>query len=88
MNSAWTDLVVQCRKCNIAYDITVGTEDLQAWRAGSLIQNCFPYLDIPTRELLISNTCNNCWIKIFGSGKASKGQFNRHRKKQVDDYVI
>ena len=83
-----TELSVQCRKCNSTEYILVGTSDLIAWRAGMLIQYAFPYLDIPTRELLISNTCNKCWIKIFGSGKASEAQLNRHRKKQADDYVI
>lgn len=70
------------------YKIEVALESLIKWRNGALVQDCFPYLDTSTRELLISNTCDKCWAKTFGSGKASQAQINRHRKKQADDYVI
>ena len=32
---------------------------------GEFAQDCFPYLTAGQRELMISNTCDDCWNKFF-----------------------
>lgn len=56
---------ITCRKCKDNYSITANYSDLQAWRAGALIQDALPYLSIDERELLISQTCNECFYEMF-----------------------
>lgn len=47
--------------------ITVKAEDLNKYRQGSCIQDCFPYLSKGDREFLISGTSDEGWQKMFGS---------------------
>jgi hypothetical protein len=47
----------------------VEPDDYFAWKDGKLIQEAFPYLSAGQRELLISNTCEKCWEKLFGDGE-------------------
>ena len=43
-------------------------EKYTSWKDGSeYIQDIMPELSADDRELLISNTCGNCWIEIFGT---------------------
>lgn len=58
-------LHVLCRKCQNRFPITANQEDLMAWKAGRLIQDVLPYLNEDERELLISNTCQSCFNKMF-----------------------
>lgn len=60
-------LDVQCMHCHKWYDIEVDKEDFNSWENGTyLIQDALPYLTKGERELLISNTCDSCWDKMFG----------------------
>ena len=57
---------VCCRHCNIYYRIVYNREDMMKWLSGSShIQDALPYLTNGERELLLSNTCNNCFNKMF-----------------------
>lgn len=58
---------VKCCMCDRVFTIQVKLEDYNAWLAGKYTQDAFPYLSVGERELLISNTCNNCFDSIFYS---------------------
>ena len=54
-----------CPLCKKENSVTVEKRDYERWRAGTLIQNAFPYLKPDEREILKSGICNSCWGKIF-----------------------
>lgn len=56
---------VPCRQCKQLRVFNVNTEGLKRWIQGELIQRVLPELSPSQRELLISNTCNDCWQKMF-----------------------
>jgi hypothetical protein len=37
-----------------------------AWQSGEYIQDALPMLNAGEREMLISQTCNDCWADLFG----------------------
>lgn len=47
--------------------VTVKAEDLNKYRRGSYVQDCFPYLTAGEREFLISGTSDEGWKILFGS---------------------
>lgn len=58
---------VQCVYCSKTYDIDVAEKDYKEWKNGEgYIQDLLPYLTAAQRELLISNTCDECWGGLFG----------------------
>jgi len=58
---------VQCKYCNITYQILANRGDINEWMQGSgYIQDVLAYLSPAERELLISGTCDNCWKNMFG----------------------
>lgn len=58
---------VQCKHCHATYQILVNKGDVQEWMQGSgYIQDVLHYLSPAERELLISQTCDNCWKNMFG----------------------
>ena len=57
--------IIFCRDCGKEFRIHVFSDDLAKWRNGMSIQNAMPYLDAATRELFISQTCGDCWDKMF-----------------------
>lgn len=59
-------LICECRLCQQQSIIEVREPDFEAWKAGKLIQDAFPYLSRPDRELMISRTCVRCWEEMFG----------------------
>jgi len=59
-------LVVKCINCEQTHYINVDHEDFLDWNIrGKLIQNCFPYLTVDDRELLISKVCGTCFDSMF-----------------------
>jgi pyruvoyl-dependent arginine decarboxylase (PvlArgDC) len=60
-----SDYLVVCRKCEVEYHILANEEGMKKWKAGRLIQNVLPDLSANERELFISQTCGNCWDKIY-----------------------
>lgn len=57
---------VPCRLCGAQIDIYAYEKDINNWQAGKeYIQNCLAYLTAGERELLLSNTCDECWKKLF-----------------------
>jgi len=57
---------IECHICNRWYNILVNTEDLLDWTSGSLpIQSALSYLSANEREMLLSQTCGDCFDKLF-----------------------
>ena len=60
---------VTCVQCGSVTNILVDIDDYIEWMSGSsgrYIQDIFSDLSAAERELLISQTCNNCWTKMYG----------------------
>ena len=61
---------IQCKHCGIVYQLIADREDIVSWMAGEgYIQDILHYLSASERELLISETCDNCWKAMFGSNE-------------------
>ena len=55
-----------CLQCGKSEVITVWEDDYKRWQNGALIQDAFPNMLPPMRELLQSGTHPQCWLEIFG----------------------
>lgn len=60
-----TSLTIACRMCGEPQTIWFDIADWNEWRAGAYIQDAMPYLTAAEREMLISQTCDNCWNNLF-----------------------
>jgi hypothetical protein len=58
-------MTVKCTGCNQDFEIPVTDQQLYAWKSGILIQKAMPGLNDDQRELLISQTCIECWDNLF-----------------------
>lgn len=56
----------RCPMCGKVSSVSVNETDVNKYMNGGLVQNCFPYLNIVEREILISGTCKECQEFIFG----------------------
>lgn len=57
---------VWCKHCGAEYSIILDERDFDAWQNGdAYIQEALHYLTPAERELLISETCNECWEKFY-----------------------
>jgi hypothetical protein len=60
-------IFVQCEGCHNVFPVTVNRDDYIDWKSGEgFIQDIMGYLSAGDRELLISNTCSECFDKMFG----------------------
>ena len=61
------EIRVTCVHCKREFVLKVRVEDYLLYDMPNRphIQDIFPYLTPAERELLISNTCNECWQKMF-----------------------
>lgn len=57
-------LSITCSRCRIGTVVRFYHRDLKNWVRGELIQNAFPYLSVDDRELMISQTCPQCYAEI------------------------
>ena len=61
-------MLIRCRYCREPYLIPITEQEYLNWiKKGTFVQDEFPKLDSNERELLISQTCGNCWNKIFNT---------------------
>lgn len=58
-------LKVKCQYCGKIVSIEVNPDELKRWKSGELIQRAMPSLNASQRELLLSNTCNDCWNRLM-----------------------
>ena len=56
-----------CMLCGKESTRHVDAAAFRAWRGGMLIQQAFPDMSDPERELLKSGTHPKCWDQMFGS---------------------
>ena len=56
-----------CRHCDAVHELTVNVEGFVSWQSGKYIQDALPELSADERELLISNTCDECWQQLWPS---------------------
>jgi len=57
---------IVCGSCKQEYNIVADRNDMEAWLSGDkLIQDALGYLSGAERELLLTQTCNNCYQKMF-----------------------
>jgi hypothetical protein len=62
----------ECVGCRHLYAMKVERADYERLTGTTeFIQDLFPYLAPPMRELLISRTCPKCWRQIFGAQDTS-----------------
>jgi hypothetical protein len=59
-------LDAQCWQCGQTFTVMVNNEDMVDWLSGSgPIEQILHYLTAGERELLISNTCGQCFDNLF-----------------------
>lgn len=56
---------VRCWMCKKTHGVTAPEEQFKAWETGELAQRAFVGMSQSDRELLISQTCNNCFDLLF-----------------------
>ena len=66
LNKDTMEVMATCRFCGTTHTITVGINDYFNWQEVTHAQDAMPYLTPAERELLISNTCQTCWDRMFG----------------------
>jgi hypothetical protein len=54
-----------CRMCGKLVIIMVDMKDIKKWKNGQSIQNAMHYLTAAEREMIISETCDDCFNKLF-----------------------
>jgi hypothetical protein len=70
--STIVDPHVKCGGCRQLYSLRVERADYdRLLNRTECIQEIFPYLAPPMRELLISGTCPKCWKRMFGAEDTS-----------------
>lgn len=58
---------IKCTHCKKDYTVKADAKNYILWKNGTaFIQDLLPELTAGERELLISNTCDACWLEIFG----------------------
>lgn len=58
-------LHITCLKCKTVYDISVTSEQIDAWEDGLLTEYAMPHLSPAERELFVTRICGNCSDKRF-----------------------
>lgn len=64
-----------CHSCGKEVSVAVDPVDLERWRGGSYVQDCFPYLGAAEREFLISGICGACWDEMFPPETEDDGDY-------------
>ena len=66
MNLPVTTVRLLCRICSQQQEVIAPVAGLMAWEEGAFIQDAMPELSAGDREMLISQTCDDCWRMMFG----------------------
>ena len=61
-----TTYTANCPLCGAIQEIAINHADYEAWQAGTLAQEAFPYLTSEQREALQTGICTPCWDRSFG----------------------
>ena len=58
---------IRCQWCNQEHDIPINIKHYETWMAGEgYIQEVASYLKPWEREMIISQTCDDCWKRMYG----------------------
>ena len=69
-------MLIHCRHCGEPYLIPITEQEYLNWiKKGTFVQDEFPKLNPNERELLISQTCGNCWNKIFNTDEVQSNEW-------------
>ena len=61
-------LIVTCISCKKDFNLFINQKDFNDYKTGEFfIQDILHYLNKDDRELIISQTCTDCWNEIFKS---------------------
>ena len=61
-------MIITCKYCKTEHDIPIKPEDYEKWQESrGYIQDVADYLEAWQREMLISQTCDDCWKRMFGT---------------------
>ena len=67
MDNPYQTKTIACQHCNEVQTISAPAVNFLAWESGqAYIQDALPMLTSSEREMLISQTCDDCWIEFFG----------------------
>jgi hypothetical protein len=56
----------QCNHCKVIHDQYITMTEWKLWQEdGNYIQDVFPHLDAPQREMLLTGTHPECWKLMF-----------------------
>lgn len=67
---------VRCRECGEYKTLEVDSWAYYEWKERQILaQDAFPHLDADDRELLISNTCGQCWNNLFNEEEPDPVEF-------------
>jgi hypothetical protein len=88
------EVMVTCRFCGATHTMTVGIDEYFEWLGERKhIQAAMPYLTPAERELLISQTCQDCWDKMFGQDEeeevfvSDEDGFITLSELDIDDFI-
>ena len=56
---------LMCTMCRFHKILALPTQAVQVWESGATVQEAFPWLSAPTREMMISGTHPECWNLLF-----------------------
>ncbi len=56
---------ITCKNCGAEHNIMINPEDMIRWESGEYIQDVMAYLSSAEREMLISQTCDDCWKSMY-----------------------
>ncbi len=55
----------RCLHCGETSTLTLPRQGYEAWQGHALLQEAFPNMEAPIREMLISGTHPECWEELF-----------------------
>lgn len=58
-------MTIKCRTCQKEESVPITADQFLAWRNGQVIQRAAPNLTPAQREMVISQTCDECWHRMF-----------------------
>ncbi len=60
---------IACPECQKAHKLTVSQDEFENWICGGTLEEAFPLMSIPDRELFLTGIDGGCWKKIFAKGE-------------------
>jgi hypothetical protein len=81
-----TFITPACSVCGQTSTVQLPEANFKAWKSGTLIQNAFPRMPAPEREVLITGIHPACWETIFGDEEDEEDDLMAWKDR--DDYSM